>query len=407
MTSFPRSLPVVVAWLALASWPVTAKAQAPRPVTLAEALAAVEEAPQARVAELRTEAARVAVGASGGWPATSIGVGTAVKTARFVATGSVPLPIFGTLGASRRAAEAELDVARADRATALLDLRRDVRLAWAELAFVEARADLSDASARREQDLAAITRERFDADEVSRVDVVQAEAAAGRAATAARTDRMAVAERSAALAGVLGWDPAVLLHAQGGLPSSVALPALADAGSGLEAHPRAKAAEARVGAEASKVDVARHERFPRLSFDIEADVDDPTLPGTDVKIGLGVELPLFGHTGAAQRAAEASRRAASEERQAALGDLGAGLVAAYRRCEAAIERARALGDEVVPAQRELARLAREAYQEGEVGLYGALEADRSLAETELELIEARADAAMLRAELDWAMGVAP
>ena len=133
-------------------------------------------------------------------------------------------------------------------------------------------------------------------------------------------------------------------------------------------------------------------------------LDDPTLPGDDFAIGLTLELPLLGKTGATERAAAARQKAALVERDAALAGLDGALVAGYRRYQAARGRALTLADQVLPAQREAAELARKAYQEGQGGLVAVLEADRTLAEAAAEAIEALADADSALADLIWAAG---
>ena len=79
-------------------------------------------------------------------------------------------------------------------------------------------------------------------------------------------------------------------------------------------------------------------------------------------------------------------------------------MATYRRYQAARELARALEEEVLPTQRGAAELAREAYRERQGGLVAVLEADRSLADAETEWVDARVNAAVTWAELEWAVG---
>jgi outer membrane protein TolC len=85
----------------------------------------------------------------------------------------------------------------------------------------------------------------------------------------------------------------------------------------------------------------------------------------------------------------------------------AAVVVAHRALTAARARAVTLEAQVVPAQREAARLARVAYEQGQVGLVTALEAERTLVDVEIEAIDARADADAARADLERALGGAP
>jgi len=394
----------LAAWGALALGAAAARADAAaQPLTFADALAAIGAAPLHRAAVARTGAAAAGVRAAGAWPATALGVSSALRTAHLGLTASLPLPLFGTIGANVAVARAELGVATAEAEAVDLRLRRDVARAWLELARAEARADLSARSATREDELAAITAKRFAAGDASRAEVVAADAAARRARARATADTTAIAAASADLAGALGWDPAAPLHAAGGLPGLADAPAVEALGAARAAHPDVRAATARADAEGARVVEARRARWPRLALDLEGMIDDPTLPGSDVRVGVSLEIPFLGKAGAEARAAEARRAAALLERDATLGALHAGLVAAWRRYAAARERARALEEDVLPAQREADDLARAAYREGEGGLVAVLEADRALADVEAEWIEAHADAAGAWAELAWAL----
>lgn len=373
-------------------------------ITLPRALAAAARAPQSRTGAAREAASAAEVRAAGGWPATSLGVTTARRTTRLGLTASLPLPLFGTLGASTAAASAELAVTRAESAAALLELRHQVTRAWLELARAEARATLTEAAARREQELADVTLKRFDAGDAARAEVVAADAAARRARALAAAEVADIAGASAELATLLGWEPEAPLRAAGGLPALAAPPALSALQARLPHHPAAALASSAVTAAGARAVAARSETRPRLSLDLEAMLDDPTLPGNDYAIGVTLELPLWGHGSAAVRAARAHQHALALERDGVLAAAAGQLVATYRRAEAAQARARALADDVVPAQREAATLAHAAFGEGQASLVVVLEAERALVEVELEALDARADSAQARSDLEWAAG---
>src|SRR4051812_7702046 len=109
--------------VALALGRAHAEAPPARAVTLAEVQAAALAAPAHRAAAVRADAAEAAVGAAGAWPAFSVGVATTISTAHAIVTASVPLPVFGTIGAARDAARADRDAARAETAAVALDQR--------------------------------------------------------------------------------------------------------------------------------------------------------------------------------------------------------------------------------------------------------------------------------------------
>jgi outer membrane protein TolC len=397
---------VGAALLAVAAAPSgRAGADAPpaRAVTLAQARAALAGSPAHRAASLRSRAAGDAVDAAGAWPGFGLGVATTLHTARAIVTSTVPLPVFGTIGASRDAARAELDGARAEEDALALEQRQRATAAWIELARTEARSALAARIAEGTGRLAEIARRRQDAGDAARAEVLIAETAALRARADDRNARLAVEIASVELAALLAWDPDVPLHAEPGLPppdAAVPAGALPDG----RGHPEARAAAARVAAEAAHVAQAHRARFPQLGLELEADIDDPTLPGTDLRAGLRLDVPLLGRGGDAERAADGRRRAAELERDATVQRLRARVAAAARRARAAAARSRTLGDEVVPAERDTAALVRTAYREGQARLVDVLAADRALADVELEAVDAQAEAAAAVAELEQALG---
>jgi len=392
-----------IAALGVVAWVSTATA-APRAITLKDALAAAARAPAHRVARSQVTAAAGEVTAAGAWPSTAVGISSSRSTARLGVVASLPLPVMGTLGADRAVARADLDVARANASSADGDLARDVTKAWLALAAAEARAALSEQAAQRQESLVDIAKARFEAGDAPRVDVVTARAGAARAHADADADAASIDSASAELAALLGWDPTARLRADGGVPAPTDVPPLATLRERRRGHPQARAAAARVDAEAARVRQVRASHRPSLSLDLESLFDDPTLPGNDYRIGVTVELPLLGKGSAARDAAVARRHLAKAERDATLNAIDGAIVATYNRYRAAAARARALADKVLPSERRAAELARTAYREGQGGLVTVVEAERALADAEAQASEARAQAARARAELVWAAG---
>ncbi len=377
---------------------------APRSVTLEQARAAISRAPAHKTAASEISAAAESTDAAGAWPATTVGISSSRRTARFGLVASFPIPVFGTLGANRAVARAELDLARARARSVDGDLERDVTVAWLALARAEAIAALSEQAAARQDTLLRIARTRFEAGDVPQVDVTTAQANAARAQADANADRAAIASASADLAALLGWDPIAPLSAAGGIPDPGDVPSLAELRRRRSGHPDVRVASAERDVREADVREARAGHRPALSLDLESMFDDPTLPGNDYRVGLTLELPLLGKGSAATKSAVARQRTAELAREETVSAIDAAIVAAYHRYAAAVERLRVLSEEVLPAQRLAAELAREAYTEGQSGLVTVVEAERALADAEAQGIEARADAATARAELAWATG---
>src|SRR5258706_9589077 len=103
-----RSMALVVVFAGVAH------AEPRQGITLIDALAAAQKAPALQIGGHEVAAADALVDAAGAWPSPSLHVATNRLTARVVAGATMPLPVFGTVGAARRQAAAEADVVRAE-----------------------------------------------------------------------------------------------------------------------------------------------------------------------------------------------------------------------------------------------------------------------------------------------------
>ena len=143
---------------------------------------------------------------------------------------------------------------------------------------------------------------------------------------------------------------------------------------------------------------------PALVLDVGADIGDPTLPATNYRAQLGVELPLLSQrrpqVQREQAAAQAARVRATSERAMASADL----VVAYRTFEAHSSRFASFRDVVVPATNQAAQAMRDAYRLGRASLAAVLEAERAHIETSLGLLQAQAARAGDWIDLEHALG---
>jgi outer membrane protein TolC len=160
----------------------------------------------------------------------------------------------------------------------------------------------------------------------------------------------------------------------------------------------ARAAQARADRERALV-------RPALTLDLGMDAMDPTLPATNYRAQLGIELPLF-----TQRAPFIQR----EDRTAAAAELrahyqttalGADLIVAYRTFEAATASKLTLEQAGIPAARTAARSTEESYTLGRTSLEAVLDADRTLIDVELSWLDASAARANAWIDVEHAMGL--
>lgn len=380
------------------------------PVTLEQALAVTARAPAAQIGGYDIAAAEASVAAASAWPNPSLHLGTSRLTARLIASATVPVPIFGTVGAGQRVAAAEAQVVRAEAELAVRELRHRVIVAWVDLARAQADVSAQHVAAKQATDLETIANGRLAAGTGADVDVTVAVAARIRADVAVLAAQHAEDAASAELAGLLGWDPARRVRAEGApvIGPGGELSALRGR---LAAHPERAAAARRIGVAEANVERVLVERWPGLAVEGEVDLDDVSITEgrtvwdrTDARIGVSLEVPVFARIGARARAARAAATAQRTRLVALDAELGGRLAAAYLRWQAATERLAALERDVVPALDQAAVLSMQAYREGARDLASALVAERDLAAVRAEVNDARATAALAFADLSLAAG---
>ncbi len=250
----------------------------PRRVTLADALAAADVAPAARIAVHELDAAQAEVDAAAAWPTFPVHVDTNRLTARLVAGIAVPLPVFGTIGAAQKLARAQADVTRADVKVDRAERHRHAAELWVALARADGETIATSIAAQHAAELELIARGRLDAGVGADVDVTVAHAARIRADVAASTADQEAAAASAELAAALAWDPTARLRSDG-LPDAGDIDhggELAALRAGLANHPRRVAAIERVAAADATVSQVQIARYPTLALETQVSLDDPT-----------------------------------------------------------------------------------------------------------------------------------
>ncbi|HEY0191279.1 MAG TPA: TolC family protein [Kofleriaceae bacterium] len=396
--------------VALALAVIGGVARADDAVTLPQALAAAGRAPAVQVAVHELAAAEATAGAASAWPNPAVHLATDRLTARLVAGVSVPLPVFGTVGAARRAAGAEAEVVRAEMALARREVVHRAAVAWIELARAHDDREAQQVAARQAAELETIARGRRDAGTAAEVDVMLAGAARAKAVAAAAAAERLEQAASAELAGLLGWDPRRALRADGAASAGVGEPGLQGR---LVQHPEQAAAARRIAAAEAVIDEVHAQRWPAVALEAELDYDDPTIGGatawarSDARVGVALELPVFARLGDRARAAEATRDAQRAKLVALDAELAGRLAAAYQRWRAAADQLAATEREVLPASERAAELSMQAYREGARDLATALVAERELAAARAERNGLRATAALASVELALASGQEP
>lgn len=400
-------MPVVAAALLVSGAVGNAEPAAARKIGLAEAEAlglSAAGSPSVDAALGRAAEARAGIGAAWAFEDPTISFGTSRYSARrsYGVALAVP-PAWESWNASR-AARAELHAAEAQVAVTRFDVRAAIDRAWLTLWAEEEATVVSGATLDDATRLHEATKERLAAGETSRRDLAQVRAALARAKADAAEAEARRAGAADALSTLLGLEAAADLATDDALPArTAALPSEPDVRSALASSAAREAETQGVKAARMRARAARAGWFPRLGVEVTRDEGDPGLPAADLTIVGTAQVPLgFGH-GPAVRAASAAARRVAAEAEVSSRQRTASALTSLHAAEGARARLAALDEDGVPAAREAADMAEEAYRAGEIGLFEVLSAKQVWRDASLERIQAAAESAMAEIDLARAM----
>lgn len=372
---------------------------------------AASRTPEILVGTRKQEVAAADVRIAGALANPIFSVATARETARLSTGVSLPLPLFGQRGLAVAAATADADVIAKEYRILLRDLRWTATITWIDAWEATERAKLLETGANDAERLFEIATERFTDGSAPRLDTVRAKADAARARAESDGARLAVSGFSARLAAATGNDPAMPLDITGAPTTPALLPSLQDLmRDTISSPPIARNVSVESAAKAH-VKLEQRLRFPLVSVQLTINQDDPTLKDpltghipADIIAGVSFELPLLNAHGGAIWRAEADRDLAEATMAMDLAHIRADLIDVYRRTNAAGVRARAISTGALPAMEEARSMAEESYREGRADIFRVLDAQRSLTETRLADIDARATLARMFADLEKVVG---
>jgi cobalt-zinc-cadmium efflux system outer membrane protein len=316
-----------------------------------------------------------------------------------------PLDILVFMPARIEIAELEAQRAAGLLVQGGLDLIRDVRSAWADLALARRRAELSQRAAGAREEFARVSEARLRAGDASELEISAARAAALRARQEADRSAhdVALAEtRIRSLLG-LGEDRRRREFATGGWPGPIGEPGSeALVRQALASRPDLRAAELAMETAGKRADLAPWEILS-LSGILDAN-DVKGRKGLEVGPGAEVTVPIFdwGDGRQARAGAELERSGAHylTVRHAILREVAE----ARTRHAQALETMDAARLKAMPGLEEAERLARAAYDRGETSILPVLEARERVVEAELRLEEAAADVRRAAAQLERSVG---
>jgi len=296
------------------------------------------------------------------------------------------VPNLAKRHAAQGRARADITAADAQSAVTLLQVRVATAAAWIDLAYAQRRLDTMDRILGELRPLVSTSPSAVASGSARPGQSLDAE----RALVELEDRRSAIeAEVGSARAELSRWTGDDDPEAVGPAPQLVVTPA--ELRASLAQHPDLQMAGAKVRQAQADTELARAEKRPDWGFNVAFQRRDPQF-GNMVSVGATMTLPIFPGRrqnprieAAASEAAAA--RAEQEDVQRALeANLKAGLVEHHMHHEQWM-RAR---DTLLPLARKKAALETASYAAGRAGLLDVVEAEASLASTELDTLDREA-----------------
>jgi outer membrane protein, heavy metal efflux system len=317
---------------------------------------------------------------------------------------AIPFEAGGKRGRRIAAATASMAVGEAELAATIFGIRAAVRRAYFERVVADARLtllrDLRDISQR----IRDVAQQRFDAGDVPRLEVVQAQLT------------MAQADNEVAAAEATASSARIRLNALLALP--LAAPTALSASLDVATSPAAEAVSARaqfanaelqtlarrIEEQQMKIAVARSLQTPDVTPDFTITRGNEPEFGTGWRAAVSMAVPIFTSHRAGVRLEEAALAQLTLEREATSARINGEIAAAAAEADAQQRVFTRYRTEIIPQALEAERMAEDAYRLGQTGITAFLLAMQMSKDVQLRSIDAAAGFQTAFADLERAAG---
>jgi cobalt-zinc-cadmium efflux system outer membrane protein len=321
-------------------------------------------------------------------------------------TASLSIPIE-TAGKRRRRielAQAQGRSGEAELARLVAETRNQVRRAYFALSAAQSRVDETAELQRLAENARDAARVRFEAGDVPRLDVLQAELVATQAAGETDKARGELAGARADLNALLGRPPGQPLAVSGGLGSGVVPPPEAAVQQALAASAELAVLELGIAEQRAQVELARAEAVPDVTAGAGVLHHAPPDFNWGWQASLTVPLPIFTRGRAQARLEEATLARLQAEHAAATARVRGEVYAAAAAAETQRQAFLRFRDEILPRAAEVEVLAEDSYRSGQTGLVALLQSLQAVHDLRLQAVQAGTDYQTALADLERALG---
>ena len=403
---FPRKLPLALAAALAAALPLAGQQPLqPSPLTLDEAMAiALPVSPALAAARLGREEAQARRDVARLRPNPELNVERTNDLPHDAASLSVPIERGGKRARRVALAEAQASRGEAEIARLVAETRNQVRRAYFALAAAQRRLAESAELQRLAENAADAARARFEAGDVPRLDVLQAELSAVQAASEADKARGLLAGARSDLNALLGRSLNSPVTASTGLDAGVAPPVDAAVRLALASSTELSVLDLGVAEQQAQVELARAEAVRDLTADAGVLHDNPPDFLWGWRAALTFTLPIFSRGREQVQLEQATLARLQAERTAAAARLRGEVAAAATAADTQRQALLRFRDEVLPRAAEVERMAEDSYRSGQTNLAALLQSLQSVHDLRLQAVQAGTDYQNALADLERAVG---
>lgn len=296
------------------------------------------------------------------------------------------------LGSKRRrrieVAEQEARLTDADISRAARQVRRSIREAFYNMAFTRAESERRARVLKLVQRLKQIADQRFQAGDVPRLEVTQAELEVTRAQAdfevAQQREKVSLSQLNTLLnePATKSWEIAGSLE---DLPPKVSLQGLVDRAYASNSDLERLAQEQKI--EQRRRALLRAERIPNIDLELGADFNSPHDFAVGPRSQLSVPLPIFSRNQGQIAQSFANQRVLDAEVSATKRAVAGRVEAAYFDWNARQAQVELYRQRLLPAARNLEGLTEESYRAGKSNILIVLTAQRSVQQAERDYLD--------------------
>jgi len=311
--------------------------------------------------------------------------------------------VAGQRGARIEVAEKELARVQSEIKDKERVLISDVKDSFANSLALKKKSNLAREIVRLNEDFLGYTKIKFEAGEVSGLDVNLSEVELSKAKKELLLTEREYRESLLSLQGLLGLSPDMSLGVVGDLPSEA--PALPDKAAvkalALSQRPDSKAAALEMAKRQAALALVRKEAFPNITLSGFYDRDERR---NVVGLGISIPLPFFDRKQAEKKEAYAKSEGARIKAAGLQKTIEREVDQACGNLAAAIEELTLFNKEILVKAAENLNLLNLAYKEGKIGFFEVRLAQRDTIEAQLAYIEAQTRTQLALNEIEKTVG---